>query len=53
MLEALAVNYQLDLVENYNKELRGYMDAYDIKNMTAVLNRFDKLVEQLKTYSDS
>jgi len=29
------------------------MDAYDIKNMTAVLSRFNKLVEQLKTYSDS
>jgi len=53
MLETLALKYQLNLVENYNKELRGYMDAYDIKNMTAVLSRFNKLVEQLKTYSDS
>jgi len=51
MLETLAEQYQLDLIKDYNAELKGYMDAFDIKNMTVVLAQFAKLVEQLKHFS--
>jgi len=50
MLETLADQYQIDLIKQYNADLKAYMDAFDIKNMTVVLSKFNQIVEQLKSF---
>ncbi|NOQ34490.1 MAG: response regulator, partial [Methylococcaceae bacterium] len=49
-LEQLANEYQTQILQDYSGELKAYIQAFDIKNISVSLNRFEALIAHLKTY---
>ena len=49
-INTLADTYQIQTLQEYSAELKAYIKAFDIKNISRCLNRFESLVVQLKQH---